>query len=173
MVELAKRDEFGMPLERSRYDKFVEDVVSEKVAKAEGLDPEASARVLVGYDADGDPEFHIFGRSRRAVDAVADAVNSPRMSVRRRYIGTNVSPDDEREMIGEALDELVRSAPDHMLEREAKWLRGLRDRLGLQRVGLKGATGQQAEVLLAELNEAIKEFEPGERSRGKGGDKGG
>ena len=107
----------GNDVKRTQYDKLIEDVVSKKVCRNEGFDPEMSARVVVRKDADGDPELHVFGRSREAVNAVADSVLSLRVSLQRRYIGHNVSTEEEAGLVGDALDELVETIPQHVLPR--------------------------------------------------------
>ena len=123
--DIISIEEGKLEVRRTRYDKLVEDTIAEKIARDEGLGPERSARVVVGKDADGDPELHVFGRSREAVDAVADGVRSPRVSIRRRYIGHNVSPEEEANLMGVALEELAESAPRHVLPRLGEALKRL------------------------------------------------
>ncbi|MCL0095833.1 hypothetical protein M1O52_04860 [Dehalococcoidia bacterium] len=164
-------EEGKLGVKRTRYDKLVEDVISEKVTRDEGLDPERSARVVVGKDADGDPELHVFGRSREAVDAVADGVRSPRVSIRRRYIGHNVSPEEEANLIGVALEELAESAPRHVLPKLGAKLEELRVRLGLPRFEpvsqLLEAGDRVAESVLAD---ALDGFEAKFDKNKKGGE---
>ena len=141
-----------LEVKRTRYDKLVEDVVSEKVARDEGLDPEKSARVVIGKDADGDPEIHIFGRSREAVDAIADGVRSPRVSIRRRYIGHNVDPKEEAELMRPALEELVKKTPDHVLGEPTELVK-------------RAKLPSSEDEAVKKLNEALDGFEPGKRTK--------
>ena len=149
-------EEGKLEVKRTRYDKLVEDVVSEKIARDEGLDPEKSARVVVGKDADGDPELHIFGRSREAVDVVADGIRSPRVSIRRRYIGRNVNPEEETELMRPALEELIGKTPEHVLGEPMELVKRA---LKLPPVA---PSGEQA---AKELSEALEGFEPGKQTR--------
>ena len=148
-------EEGKLEVKRTRYDKLVEDVVSEKVARDEGLDPEKSARVVIGKDVDGDPEIHVFGRSREAVDAIADGVRSPRVSIRRRYIGHNVNPKEEAELMRPALEELVKKTPDHVLGEPTE----------LVKRALKSPSAAPSEEAAKKLNEVLDGFEPGKRTR--------
>jgi hypothetical protein len=154
--DISSVGEGKLEVKRTRYDKLVEDVVSEKVCRDEGLDPEKSARVVVGRDADGDPELHVFGRSREAVDVVADGIRSPRASVRRRYIGRNVSPDEERGLMHPALNELFRSLPA-AVGSPAELLRVVK--------GLPLMEQPALEEGVTELGEALKGFSPGSQTK--------
>ena len=182
-------EEGKLEVKRTRYDKLVEDVVSEKVCRDEGLDPEKSARVVADKDADGDPELHIFGRSREAVDAVADGVRSPRVSIRRRYIGHNVSQEEEANLMGGALEELAESTPPHVLPKLGAKLEEMRERLGLPRFEpvsqlleagdrvadavdsvIKGREksvdkGREKSVEEEEFREVMESFGPGKQTR--------